>query len=135
MQKIRRISAIALLVLVCGSGTGCVALALAGVAGAASLGAAFYMGEYEGYLAANPPQITDAAGDVLRNMNVNIVFEGSSWDHGKLEGTLASKDEIVIKVKKKSEQMSQISVRIGVFGNERLSASIYNQIKARLKAE
>ncbi|WP_200761641.1 DUF3568 family protein [Poriferisphaera corsica] len=131
----KRLSAVLMLVLVCASGSGCVALALAGIAGAAGMGVAFYMGEYEGYLAANPPQITDAAGDVLRGMGVKIETEASSWDRGKITGLMGNEDEVVIKIRKKSEQMSQVAVRVGVFGDERTSAKLYNQIKARLQSD
>ncbi|QQE11379.1 DUF3568 family protein [Planctomycetota bacterium] len=135
MQKIRRVTAILLLMLVCASGSGCIALALAGIAGVAGMGVAYHMGEYEGYLAANPPQITDAAGDVLRGLGAKIENEASSWDRGKIDGILQADEEIVIKVRKKSEQMSSITIRVGVFGSEKQSAILYNQIKARLHNE
>ncbi|WP_432799686.1 DUF3568 family protein [Poriferisphaera sp. WC338] len=129
----RRYAMVVVLVGVTLCSSGCIALALAGIAGAASMGMAYAMGEYEGHVAANPPQVTDAAGDVLRHMDAKIEDEVSSWKYGRIDGELPGGEEIRIRVEKESDDMSNLSIRVGVFGNEPQSTAIYNQIKVRLE--
>ena len=132
MWQMRKYAVVVVLVSISLFSSGCIALALAGIAGAASMGMAYAMGEYEGHIAANPPQVTDAAGDVLRHMNANIVDEVSSWKYGRIDGELPSGEEVRIRVEKEADVMSNLGIRVGVFGDEQASAAIYNQIKLRL---
>ena len=128
-NTVRLWSALAVLAVVPFAASGCVAAAAAG-AGAA--GYAWYKGEFEATLDGSPPQVTKAAKAALEDYEMRDVQSTATELDGKVTATSALDKEVTVKVKRKSEGISTIGIRVGTWGDEELSRTLYEKIKARL---
>ena len=111
---------------------GCI-LAVAAVGAGIGYGAYSYVdGELEYDLPANPPQVTAAAAGALTDLQMPVVSSESTAVDGKVKGRTANDKAIEIRIKSRSDGVSHIGIRIGVFGDEGISARILDATKARL---
>ncbi len=109
--------------------SGCVALAAAGAAGA---GVAYLKGELNGTLEASPQEVVDAAQATIEEMGFSVISARASEVDGRVEGRTANDRDITIEVDRQNEGTSDISIRVGTFGDEELSREIYNRIQQRV---
>jgi hypothetical protein len=109
---------------------GCAAAVVGGAAGA---GAVLYSkGELKSTENASLEQVLNAAEEAMNSMNFNVV----SKDHDALKGKLLAKrengDNIDIKLEQKPNNLTEMKIRVGAFGNEDQARLIQEKIRQRL---
>lgn len=109
---------------------GCAAAVVGGAAGA---GAVLYSkGELKSTENAPLERVLNAAEETMHSMNFNVV----SKDHDALKGKLLAKrengDNIDIKLELKPNNLTEMKIRVGAFGNEDQARVIQQKIRERL---
>lgn len=109
---------------------GCAAVVVGGAAGA---GAVLYSkGELKSNENAPLDQVLNAAEETMQSMNLNVI----SKDHDALKGKLLAKrengDNIDIKLEQKPNNITEMKIRVGAFGNEDQARLIQERIRQRL---
>lgn len=98
-----------------------------------SPGAKNVMGAVKGHLAADPPAVTEAATEVLRDdMKLTLISSTSTAVDGKVVARTAQDTRVDVDVVKAGENVSNVSIRVGL-GDEAMSVQILEAIKAKLK--
>lgn len=114
--------------------TSCVAplVPLAAGVGAGAGGYAWYKGE----LVRNfekPMGATYAATlKAVKGMGLSVNKKAKDSFEAIVKSTLASGKGVTIKIKKLSSKTSEVSIRVGAFGNQQKSSHIMRQIEKRL---
>jgi len=121
---------VALLLGVAAAGlTGCVAVVAAGAAGT---GMAWYSGRLEANLDQNLNAVFAASQKALNQLEfANINHKKSSVD-AQLVSRTALDRKVEITLQKVTDRATKVSIRVGIFGDETLSMSILDKIKAAL---
>lgn len=112
--------------------TGCTLFLIGAAAGAGAAGVAYVNGDLETTLEAEPRVIAIAANKAFKAMDIKQVSSGSSAVDANIVGRNASDDKIVIEVSSESKTKSEVSIRIGTFGDEKMSVRILDEIKKYL---
>jgi len=108
---------------------GCLVLAV----GAAGAGGAFYVtGDLEATIEATPKQIIAAAEKAFREMDFATISASAGEVDGKAIARTSTDKKVTVTTKFKSEKTSKLSIRIGIFGDETLSRTIFEKIKKNL---
>ena len=119
--------AIAILMSFCILGSSGCALLLVG--GAAGAGTAYIKGELKDKVYASPAQTRNAIARAIKNLELKPI----QVDTDKLSGTViletGAQQKITVRYKKLNDTSTQISIRVGVFGDENLSRALLEQIK------
>ncbi|HKB89816.1 MAG TPA: DUF3568 family protein [Opitutaceae bacterium] len=109
--------------------TGCLAVA---AGGAAAGTVAYIRGDLEANLGNDYERVFHATEEAISQLQ----FAKISAVKDALEGTVlartASDKKVNIKVTKVSDQLTRVRIRIDIFGNEALSMTILDKIKANL---
>lgn len=128
-MSVRRLL-VALLLGVSAAGlTGCVAVVAAGAAGT---GVAWYSGRLEANLDQNIEAVFAASQKALNQLEfANISNKKSSVDAQLVSRTALDK-KVEITLQKVTDRSTKVMIRVGVFGDETLSMSILDKIKAAL---
>lgn len=130
MNPIARSVVVGALLAGCGlSMTGC--LAVAGAAGT-GVGVAYTMGDLEVTFDHAPPVVEAAGKGALEDLGITVISSASTSVDGEVVGRTAQDKKITIKIKALGENSSKSSIRVGTFGDEAVSMSIYEKMKARL---
>lgn len=109
--------------------TGCVAVVAAGAAGT---GVAWYSGRLEANLDHNLDAVFAAAQKSLNQLEfANISNKKSSVD-ARLVSRTALDKKVEITLEKVTDRSTKVIIRVGIFGDETLSMSILDKIKAAL---
>lgn len=109
--------------------TGCVAVVAAGAAGT---GVAWYSGRLEANLDHNLDDVFAAAQKSLNQLEfANISNKKSSVD-ARLVSRTALDKKVEIALEKVTDRSTKVIIRVGIFGDETLSMSILDKIKAAL---
>ncbi len=109
--------------------TGCVAVVAAGAAGT---GVAWYSGRLEANLDQNIEAVFVASQKALTQLEfANISNKKSSVDAQLVSRTALDK-KVEITLQKVTDRSTKVMIRVGVFGDETLSMSILDKIKAAL---
>lgn len=109
--------------------TGCVAV----VAGAAGAGAvAWVQGRLDANLNADFERSAKAADLAIRDLQWSKISEKKDALEDTLIARTAGDRKVEIKVLKVTEETSKAEIRVGVFGDEALSLTILDKIKAHL---
>jgi len=111
------------------SQTGCL---LAVAAAGTGTTVAYVRGDLETTLDADPRAVVDAADRALKNMEIAVVSKSASALDGSVNGRTARDVKISIVVKAETQKFSHVSVRVGVFGDNAMQASILEKIRAEL---
>jgi hypothetical protein len=121
---------IALLLGIAAAGlNGCVAVVAAGAAGT---GVAWYRGGLEANLDQNIEAVFAASQKALTQLEfANISNKKSSVDAQLVSRTALDK-KVEITLQKVTDRSTKVIIRVGVFGDETLSMSIMDKIKAGL---
>jgi len=109
--------------------SGCLLVA-AGAAGVA--GVAYVKGEMKDTVPARPAQVVDGGVKALEQLGIVKVSSESSVLEGEVIGRTAGDERVRIGVKSKDEKISEISIRVGTYGDKALSRQILDKIKANL---
>lgn len=110
--------------------TGCIAVAAG--AGAAA-GYSYVEGNAEGFVQAEPEQVAAAAQSAFLELGV----EEKAFKHDEDDGSYVvagkgPKEPVRVTVKPAGENASRLWVRVGRFGDEEFSRTVYERIRARL---
>ncbi|MCL4209766.1 MAG: DUF3568 family protein [Phycisphaerales bacterium] len=108
---------------------GCLAVAAAAGTG---VGVAYVMGDLEVTFDAAPPAVAEAGKGALEELGVTVISSASTSVDGEVVGRTAQDKKITIKIKALGENSSKSSIRVGTFGDEAVSMSVYEKMKARL---
>jgi len=133
MKRFRTTAAVLCTALVAAVSAGCLAVFFAAGAAAGVTGAVWYNGELRTSLAGTLPQVRRAAMGTLERMGRGV----STEETASLECTLTSYTgdgrKITIDLKSTSEEVTEVHIRIGFWGDEPLSRDLLTQINDRLK--
>src|SRR5690606_21101735 len=110
--------------------TGCVALLVGAGAGAA--GAVYVLGKLEERVQDSVPKVHKAAVAGLQDLNLPIHKEVGDKLSAQIESKTADEKIIWIKVDFVSEKVSELSIRVGLTGDEQRSREILRAIKRHL---
>ena len=113
--------------------TGCLAAAAVGGAAVAGAGTVAYIkGELKATEEATMEQAwraTEGAVDELQFLVINKIHDAVS---GELEAKTADNKTVKISLKRVGNNLTEITIRVGTFGDETLSRYILSKIEARL---
>jgi len=110
--------------------SGCLVVAAAAGTGAA---VAYVRGDTEANLEGNPGQVVAAANAALKeDLKLALVSSSVTSLDGTVIARTADDTKVDVTIKSTGDKSSNVSVRIGTFGDQALSAQILEKIKARL---
>jgi hypothetical protein len=109
--------------------TGCVAVMAAGAAGT---GVAWYRGQLEANLDQNIEAVFAASQKALRQLEFARISDKKSAIDAQLVARTALDKKVEITLEKVTDRSTKVMVRVGLFGDETLSMSIMDKIKAEL---
>lgn len=107
--------------------SGCVAVVAAAGAGT---GVAWYNGRLDAQLEANLDQVYRGAQKAIADLEFAKVSENKSAIDALLVARTALDKKVEIKLTTSGERATKVSIRVGVFGDEPLSLTILEKIKA-----
>ena len=120
---------IALAALVLASGGGC---AVVVVGGAAVAGYAYVKGDLKSTEGASLDKTWNATLLAMKEMSYPVIKQGKDAIAGELTARNASNKEVYIYLKKLSDTATEVSIRVGTFGDEQASITILTKIKSHL---
>jgi hypothetical protein len=110
-------------------GTGCLAV----VAGGAAGGTMYVKGDLETTLEAPMTKAATATEKALNKMQLKKI----SAEHDSLTGEFiyrsVSDKKITVKLKRQTDMLTEINIRVGIMGDETLSQNIYDMIQKELR--
>lgn len=109
--------------------TGCVAVVAAGAAGT---GVAWYSGRLEANLDHNLDAVFAAAQKSLNQLDFANISNKRSRVDARLVSRTALDKKVEITLEKVTDRSTKVIIRVGIFGDETLSMSILDKIKAAL---
>ncbi len=112
--------------------TGCTALVVGAAAGGAAAGALYYKGELKADLDATPEAVIAATEKAFKDLIWAKETAAASKTDGMATARTATGKEVKVRVNTKTEQVSEVGIRIGTFGDENLSRLLYDRIVAFL---
>jgi ABC-type glycerol-3-phosphate transport system substrate-binding protein len=89
-------------------------------------------GTYEAYLQGTPQQVVGAAKTALDDMDMKFVTHAATSMDGSVSAKTAQNKQIDIKVTKAGDNVSKMSVRVGVLGDQSISDAVIRETKERL---
>jgi len=110
--------------------TGCVALVVGTGAGAA--GTVYVMGKLEERVEASVPQVQKAAVAGLKDLDLPIQKNKGDKLSAQIESETADEQTIWVKVNFVTESLSELTIRVGLTGDEQQSREILRAIKQHL---
>jgi len=118
--------------LICFSVSGCAAVIIGGgVAGAGAF--AYAKSDREVILDSSIEVVYDTAGQTLEALEINVVDSEKDALTAKLTGRGAENKKITIKLKRLEENLTEMSVRVGLLGNKNMSRVICDEITKNLQ--
>lgn len=108
--------------------SGCILAA----AGAGAGAVAYVRGELEANLTNDYDKVVDAARGAIKDLEFAKVSENKDALSAVLVARTAMDKKVEITISNSSKKLTNIKIRVGVFGDEQLSMSILDKIKAGL---
>jgi hypothetical protein len=108
--------------------SGCLAVA----AGAGAGAVAYVRGELEANLSNDYDKVVNAARSAIKDLEFAKVSENKDALKAELVARTAMDKKVVISISNSGKKLTNIKIRVGVFGDEPLSMSILDKIKASL---
>jgi hypothetical protein len=108
--------------------SGCVAI-VAGGAGAGTM--AYLRGELQGSVAADIGRTQRAAEQVVSAKGLVQVSAESDDLSGEIVARTADDKQVRIALKRSSDRVTEVRIRVGTFGDETLSRDLFESIRAR----
>lgn len=109
--------------------SGCVAVAAAGAAGT---GVAWYSGRLDSTLNVSIDRAYEGTQRAIKEMQFAQVSSTKSGVDAHVIARTALDKKIDIKLERAGDAVTRISIRVGVFGDETLSLTILEKIKANI---
>lgn len=97
-------------------------------------GAENFAGEISAHLDATPDQIIKATKQTFIDMKLITVSAVATTLDGRAVARTATDDRVAVEVQSKGTNISEIEIRVGVFGDEALSLRILDAIENNLHA-
>ena len=122
-------------VLTLGLSSGCTALWITGIvgaAGAAVAGTAFVEGRLTSTVQATPGQIKDATEKAFKKMNISPVSSTANALSSEIKGKYADGSSVTVSSSLESSGQSKIGIRVGTFGDQDKSLKLYAAISEEL---
>ena len=129
MGTITRLASAGLLTVALATSGGCFLLAAGAATGA---GVAYAKGDIERIVNAPSDRVVAAAERALADLGFHGVHTEDKDDGRRVAARTSNDKEIHVFVAPRGDNVTKIWVRIGTFGEESLSESIYERIKANL---
>lgn len=130
---LKKIACAALLVLLPAAATlvqsGCVAVVAAGAAGT---GVAWYSGKLEANLEEDMDAVYRATQKALTQLEFAKISENKSAVDAQLVSRTALDKKVEVTLSRPTGTTTKVAIRVGVFGDEALSMTILDRIKANL---
>jgi Protein of unknown function (DUF3568) len=109
---------------------GCAAAVVGGAAGA---GAVLYSkGELKSTENGSVSQVFDAAIETMNSMQFNVVTKDQDSLKAKVLAKKSNGDNIDIKLEQKPNNLTEMKIRVGAFGNEDQARLIQEKIRERI---
>lgn len=109
--------------------TGCVAVVAAGAAGT---GVAWYSGKLEAHVDKDLDSVYRATQKALTQLEFAKVSENKTAVDAQMVSRTALDKKVEITLHRSAAAATKVSIRVGVFGDEPLSLTILDKIKANL---
>jgi hypothetical protein len=130
MNPLRSVTALGLLVLILAS-AGCAAVVVGGAA-AAGIGTYKYVkGELKTKEKVSLDQAYDASIQTMQDMGFDVVQKNKDGLKGKIIAKQSNGDNIEINLERLPDDITEIGVRVGSFGDEDRSRVILDEIKKK----
>jgi K+-transporting ATPase c subunit len=129
MRFLRTSLFIGILTLLLVSQTGCLLLLAAAGTGT---GVAYVKGKTVNTVDGNPQQVAAATEKAFKDMSVTVVSNSASTIDSEVVGRTARDVKIDVVAKSRSEKMSEVFIRVGVFGDDPLQGQVLDRIKTNL---
>jgi hypothetical protein len=111
------------------SGSGC-ALVLLGAGGAAGAGTVAYVGgELKSSESVSLDRAWNASQAAMGSMGFSLTSQEKDGFSGKLIARGAEDKKVTVKLKRQTDEVTQIGIRVGTFGDETLSRQVLEEIK------
>ena len=131
----KSILAILSAVLVLALTSGCVVVAVGAVAGAGAATYAYVNGEVQSTLSATLDNTWVATQAAVKDLQFKLGKTSKDALNAHLECTTADGKSITIKLKRVSDTLTEVDIRVGKFGDQKVSDMILDKIKAHLGAK
>lgn len=83
-------------------------------------------------LAASPQAVATAAAETLEAMDLILISNQATGVDGRVVARTARDDSVTVDVKSGGQNVSNVEIRVGSFGNEAMSLTILEGIQQRL---
>ncbi len=110
-------------------GSGCAAILVGGAAGA---GVAYSMGALKSVENTSVEKAYIAAQAALKDLEFRETLVSKDAVEARVEGETASEKTVTIHITRVTDQATEIRIRVGTFGDEKLSRLIFDKIRAHL---
>ena len=90
------------------------------------------VGTIKATLAASPAAVTEAANEVLDDMDLIVINSSSTAIDGRVVARTAQDVKVRVDSQKVGENVSEVFIRVGKLGDSELSLTILNEIKEEL---
>lgn len=111
---------------------GCAAVVLGGAAAGAGAGTVAYIkGELQATEGVSLDRAWSAARGAVQEMKFVVTNEERDAVRGKINALGVDNRKIQIKLERRSESVTQVNIRVGVFGDETVSRLILERMRAR----
>ena len=97
-----------------------------------SPGVTYNIGSLEALISATPEEVTGAAEAIVQDMKLVLISSESTGLDGKVVARTAQNKKISINVKRQSQNVTHVSIRVGKLGDEQASMLILERIKTRM---
>lgn len=101
-------------------------------AGDGATAAVYARGDLEANLARDYRAVVEAAKGALGDLQLGRISENQEPAKSVLVSRTAGDKKVEVAINQSANKLTNIKIRIGVFGDEQLSRSILDRIKARL---
>lgn len=112
--------------------TGCTLLLLGGAAAAGAGTVVYVRGELQTTVDATLDGAWRASRDALKDLQMPVTAETKDGLTGKLTARTAGDKKVTIRLKKVTDTTTDLSIRMGTWGDETASRQLLEQIKKRL---
>lgn len=132
LNAVRRVGVMVSLLALVALGAGCAVVAVGAAAGAGAAGYAYVSGVLISTESAPLDRTWDATLAAMKDLQFPITSQRKDALQASLVARNAFDKKISIKLKKVSEQSTEVRIRVGTFGDETASRAILEKIKKRL---
>jgi hypothetical protein len=113
-------------------GSGCFVAAVGVAAGAGAGTVAWIKGELDANLDRGYDASTNAANAAVAQLGFAKVSEAKDAFNDEIIARTAADEKVSIKLSKQADNLTKVEIRIGTFGDEKMSRAILNRIQADL---